>query len=165
MGTWSRSEVEAAFADYNAAVQVAVDTGDWSHLSNVFTHDAVYIDYGDGRMRGRAEITMWLTHTMNMFPLSEMVAFPILWSVIEDGTGRVISKVRNVMRDPGDGSVHEIHNIAVMEYAGDGMWSYEEDAYSPIDTYEMTRAWGLIAERHGTLTPEARDYYDRIGGL
>ena len=37
-------------------------------------------------------------------------------------------EVRNRMNDPGEGSIHEPANITVLKYAGDGLWSYEEDA-------------------------------------
>ena len=37
------------------------------------------------------------------------------------------------MKDPGDGSVHESPNLSVLKYAGDGLWSYEEDAYNPMN--------------------------------
>jgi hypothetical protein len=45
------------------------------------------------------------------------------------------------MEDPGDGSVHEEANITILHYAGDGMWSYEEDVYNPARFGTMVAAW------------------------
>ena len=41
------------------------------------------------------------------------------------------------MRDPGDGSIHQAANLSVMKYAGDDLWSYEEDAYNPMNFLPM----------------------------
>ena len=45
------------------------------------------------------------------------------------------------MQDPGDGSVHQAHNITVLHYAGDMKFSYEEDAYNPAAFGPMIEAW------------------------
>jgi hypothetical protein len=41
------------------------------------------------------------------------------------------------MRDPGDGSIHQAANLSVLKYAGDDLWSYEEDAYNPMNFLPM----------------------------
>jgi hypothetical protein len=40
MGTWSRAELEDAFAGYLRAVEKAVGSGDWEHFVQCFTPDA-----------------------------------------------------------------------------------------------------------------------------
>jgi hypothetical protein len=45
------------------------------------------------------------------------------------------------MADPGDGSVHQAYNFSLMKYAGDGLWSYEEDIYNPSHFVEMLNGW------------------------
>ena len=45
------------------------------------------------------------------------------------------------MKDPGDGSIHQAHNITVLHYAGDMKFSYEEDAYNPAAFGPMIQAW------------------------
>ena len=45
------------------------------------------------------------------------------------------------MQDPGDGSVHQAHNITVLHYAGDMHFSYEEDAYNPAAFGQMIEGW------------------------
>jgi hypothetical protein len=39
--TWSREELEEAFAAYQRAGQEAAKTGDWSSWADLFTEDAV----------------------------------------------------------------------------------------------------------------------------
>ena len=36
--------------------------------------------------------------------------------------------------------------ITILHYAGDGLWSYEEDAYNPMNFLSMAKAWCLAAE-------------------
>jgi len=45
------------------------------------------------------------------------------------------------MKDPGDGSVHGAPVITVLEYAGDDKWSYEEDAYNPMNFLMMIQSY------------------------
>ena len=45
------------------------------------------------------------------------------------------------MADPGDGSVHEADNVTILHYAGDGLWSYEEDVYNPAHFATMVQGW------------------------
>ena len=45
------------------------------------------------------------------------------------------------MVDPGDGSIHQEHNITILRYAGNMKWSYEEDVYNPEHFAEMIKGW------------------------
>jgi len=42
---------------------------------------------------------------------------------------------------PGDGSVHQEYNFTLLKYAGDGLWSYEEDIYNPMRFGSMVAGW------------------------
>ena len=48
-------------------------------------------------------------------------------------------------------------NITIMTYAGDGLFSREEDVYNPLRFLKMSLRWAKIAEAHGNLTDEGRD--------
>ena len=78
---------------------------------------------------------------MNIFPGSEMPVYPVPWYSIDVEKGWVIFKNVNTMKDPGDGSVHGAEVITVLHYAGDGKWSYEEDAYNPMNFLMMIQAY------------------------
>jgi len=92
-------------------------------------------------MEGRENIREWIVSTMNTFPGSEMPVYPVEWYSIDTDKGWVIFKNVNTMKDPGDGSVHGAPVITVLEYAGDDKWSYEEDAYNPMNFLVMVRAY------------------------
>jgi hypothetical protein len=139
--SWSRQELEEAFAAYQARGAEAGRTGDWAGWAEQFTPDAVYVEHHYGRFEGRDAIRAWITETMSAFPGSAMPEFPIGWYVIDEDRGWVVCQVFNRMVDPGDGSIHEMDNLTVLHYAGDGQWSYEEDVYNPADFEAMVRGW------------------------
>ena len=138
---FTRQELEEAFAAYQERAAEAARSGDWSAWTEQFTDDAVYVEHHYGRFEGREAIRAWITKTMGEFPGSAMPDFPVGWYVIDDDRGWVVCQVFNRMADPGDGSVHEMDNITILHYAGDGMWSYEEDVYNPADFEAMVRGW------------------------
>jgi SnoaL-like protein len=141
MPRFSREELEAAFLRYEAAARRASESNDWSIWADLFTLDADYWEHLYGRMKGRAEITAWITKTMSTYPGSEMPHFPSDWHVIDEEHGRVVVYIQNRMRDPGDGSVHQAANVSILQYAGDKKWSYQEDIYNVSDFVRMITAW------------------------
>ena len=147
----NRAELESAFTDFQATVAGIAASGDWERFANLFTEDAEYVEHAYGVFHGREEIRPWIVRTMTTFPGSEMVGFPVAWSVLDPAQGRVVCEIRNLMRDPGDGSVHEASNITILDYAGDGLWRREEDVYNPQKFMELTLTWGRVAREHGTL--------------
>jgi hypothetical protein len=100
---------------------------------------------------------------MTSFPGNTMTSFPIAWHVVDVPTNRVICDVRNLMPDPGDGSQHEASNLTILTYAGDGLWSREEDVYNPMRFARMSVKWARIAEAHGNLSDEGRAYLQQFG--
>jgi hypothetical protein len=60
----------------------------------------------------------------------------------------VICSVSNVMDDPGDGTTHSESNWTKLHYAGDGLFSYEEDMYNPNEFADMVKGW-LAAKQAG----------------
>ena len=114
-------------------------------------------------MSGRETIRNWIVSTMNMFPGSEMPTFPCEWYAIDDELGWVIARIPNRMKDPGDGSIHESPVITVLKYAGDGKWSYEEDAYNPMNFLVMVQEYVNRAHGLGTLSDDGRTFAKNMG--
>ncbi len=141
MGAWTRQELEDAFAQYQAAAAHAGATGDWSSWADVFTEDAEYLEHHYGTFHGREAIRTWIVQTMGEWPGRDMPAFPIEWYVIDEARGWVVCQVWNRMIDPGDGSIHQEYNFTLLKYAGDGLWSYEEDIYNPAHFATMVGRW------------------------
>lgn len=159
---WSRPELEAAFEHYQSEVRRASAAWDWNIFADLFVEDAVYVEHMFGEFRGREEIRRWITSTMNSFPGSSMPAFPIKWHVIDEERGWVVCDVINRMADPGDGSVHEASNLTVLHYAGDNLFSYEEDAYNPMSFMAMVKGWCQRAEELGALPAEGAAWYQAM---
>ena len=156
MGQWSREELEAAFKCQQQVVVEIGETWDWSRYADQFTEDATYVEHAYGNLHGREKIREWIVSMMNTFPGSEMPFFPCTWYSIDEDKGWVICEFRNRMKDPGDGSVHESPNLSVLKYAGDGLWSYEDDAYNPMNFLVMVQEYIQRCHKLGTISDEAR---------
>ena len=116
-------------------------------------------------MHGRPEVRAWIQRTMTAFPGSHMVAFPSLWSVIDEPTGRIIMELDNPMRDPGDGVIISATNISIVTYAGDGLWCRQEDVYNPLRFVSAAMKWCKKAKELGTLPDEAESWMRQVGGV
>ena len=156
--TSTEQEIETAFAAYQATVTEIAESGEWARFADMFTEDASYEEHAYGTFSGREEIRSWVLETMTAFPGNTMSSFPIAWHVVDAPTNRVICEVRNLMPDPGDGSVHEASNLTILTYGGEGLWSREEDIYNPMRFATMSVRWARIAEEHGRLSEEGRAF-------
>ena len=67
------------------------------------------------------------------------------------------------MRDPGDGSIHQQPNISVLKYAGDGLWSYEEDAYNPMNFVPMVRGYIEASKNLASISDDAVEFARKMG--
>lgn len=161
--TFSRSELATAFDKFEQTVARAAETQDWDAWVEHYTPDVLYIEHAAGTMRGRDEVREWIKRTMSTYPGSHMVAFPSLWSVIDEPTGRIIMELDNPMRDPGDGSVITATNISIITYAGDGLWRQQEDIYNPLRFVQAALKWGRKAQELGTLDEDAARFLEQYG--
>lgn len=141
MGKWSREELERAFENYQRLALRAGTLGEWDDWADQFTEDATYVEHLFGTFGGREAIRHWIKKTMAAYPNCEMKFFPIDWYVIDEERGWVVAKVWNRMVDPGDGSLHQEYNFTLLKYAGNNLWSYEEDVYNPAPFGKMVQGW------------------------
>lgn len=156
--------LQSGFERYLNAVEEIATTGDWARFADLFTVDATYCEHAYGDFNGREEIRRWIVSTMTTYPGSEMVAFPPSWFVFDPPTNRVICDIRNIMRDPGDGSVHEASNITILTFDDAGNLVREEDIYNPQKFAEMVREWSRVAAAHGNLSEDGRRMLAALGG-
>jgi ketosteroid isomerase-like protein len=122
MPTFSRDEIEREFQRRI----VMQEKDDWKGFGETFTPDAVYVEHHEGTFKGRDKILAWLIPVMDR---CRGWTYPIDWVAI-DGN-RVIYHWRN--RLPGtrpDGSYYEFAGVTVVQYAGNGQWSFQEDIYN-----------------------------------
>ena len=133
MAEFSREEVHAA---WRRRMELQ-DADDWEGFGNTFTADAVYLEQHYGTFRGRKAILDWLVPVMEH---CKEWTFPVEWVNI-DGN-RVVHKWLN--RLPGkrpDGSYYEFAGITVMEYAGNGTFSFQEYMYNRHETDKVLAEW------------------------
>lgn len=141
MPAFPRQEILDAFDRYQEAAARAGATGDWRGWSDLFTPDATYLEHLFGTFEGREAIHDWIRSAMSQWPNSAFTSFPIGWSVVDEDRGWVVCQVWNRLEDPGDGSVHQEYNLTVLHYAGDGLWSHEEDVYNPAHFATAVEGW------------------------
>ena len=67
--------------------------------------------------------------------------FPWDWFTIDAEQGWVVGQVENRFVDPGDGEVYEAPNWTRLVYAGDGLFSSEEDVYNPSHFGPVVEGW------------------------
>jgi hypothetical protein len=163
-GRFSASEITEAYAAMHQRVQQHADTGNWDDFCLNFTEDAEYVEHAMGTFRGRDEIRAWSVRTMTTYPGRVMTGFPLGWQVVDADAARLVCEVRNPMPDPGDGTMLEEPNITIMTYAGDGLFSREEDVYNPLRFHTMAMDWARIAKEHGRADDDVLAYLNRFGG-
>ena len=131
--TAARSEVEEAWRHF-----VAVgDRGDWDAWADLHSEDGVWVEHHLGTFRGREEIRRAIVAVMAQAPPME---FPVAWHVI-DGS-RVVFYPWQVLPDPQRrGDSYRFGCVTVLEYAGDGLWSFQEDLYNPREAEAVLARW------------------------
>ena len=135
MTQFDRDEIEAAFRkqrEFN-------DQQRWSEYCELFTDDGVYVEHEMGTFVGPAAIKAWIIPTMA--PLVDAKwEYPMEWYTI-DGN-RVIFKWRNVLPNvDGVAGGYEFAGVTILEYAGDGKFSLQEDIYNMKECEAVMTRW------------------------
>jgi hypothetical protein len=134
-----RAEVEREFRRYYMTGPVMED---WTAWAGLFTDDAVYFDHFYGTFRGPAEIAAYLEGTMGASPHVYTV---LSWYVV-DGD-RVVYEAINRADNPEPGAAPiDFPSYQVIDYAGGGRWSREEDIWVMGEMKDFARAY-VEAER------------------
>jgi predicted SnoaL-like aldol condensation-catalyzing enzyme len=132
--TYPEAEVRAAFNEY---LRRGVGAHDWPGWADLFTDDAVYIEHNLGTFEGRATIKEFIVACMADYPA---MTLEVEWAAF-DGN-RIAFYIWNILPDPeGLGREFQFPNTTVLEYAGDGRFSYEEDFYNPADAARVFGEW------------------------
>jgi len=145
---FDRDEMEAAFTHFQQAAETAGRTGDWRPWVECFTPDAHYIEHLYGTFDGREAILAWITPVMTTWPFNQMQLFPWDWFTIDAQQGWIVGQVENRFVDPGDGQVYEAPNWTRLVYAGNGLFSEEEDVYNPADFEPMVTGFLAAWKAH-----------------
>ncbi|WP_408897144.1 nuclear transport factor 2 family protein [Nocardioides sp. R1-1] len=160
---FSAEEIAEAYAAFHEQVAGFAASGEWHGYADLFTPDAEYVEHAMGTFRGREEIRAWSVRTMTSYPGRVMPGFPVSWQVVDAGQNRLVCEVLNPMPDPGDGTELCEPNITIMTYAGDGLFSREEDVYNPLRFHAMAQTWARIAVEHGNADPDVVAWLEKWG--
>ncbi|WP_196780819.1 nuclear transport factor 2 family protein [Nocardioides sambongensis] len=163
MSRFSADEITEAYAAFHEKVATFQESGDWHGYADLFTEDALYVERAMGTFRGREEIRAWSVRTMTSYPGRVMTGFPLTWQVVDPDAARLVCEVGNPMPDPGDGTMLSEPNITIMTYAGDGLFSYEEDVYNPLRFHAMAVRWAQIAAEHGRAEDDVLAFLEKFG--
>jgi hypothetical protein len=150
MASTTRDEMERAFARYCEVREQAIASGDWRPWAALFTEDARYVEHAYGEFHGRRAIEDWIVGVMEPFPT---MTFPNDWVVLDPEQRIVVFQCQNRLPHPVDpkGPPFEFPTWTKLDYAGDGLWSGEEDVYNPKKAAEVIQSWiragGRLAAR------------------
>ena len=137
MTQFDRDEVEAAFRTYWQLGAVGEDWDAW--CDQCFTEDVTYIEHILGSKNGREEVRAWIKPTMEDYG---EIYTAYEWHMVDDD-GRVVVYMQNRRDNPEPGAAPiDFPGMTVLQYAGDGKFSLEEDFWSlpeGTDTAEALR--------------------------
>jgi len=141
MGKFSRAEVEEAVGHYTTVVEGCSASGDWRPFADLFTEDVVYTEHHYGVFHGREAVRDWIVAVMAPFP---HMRFPYDWIAYDEDNDAVVLMIKNLLDHPTDpnGEPFWFPNWSRLVYAGDGLFSSEEDIYNPNrDAPGVVGAW------------------------
>jgi hypothetical protein len=131
--SFSEAEVRDAYENF-----VAVgDSGDWNAWADLHTVDGIWLEHHLGRFEGREAIRKGIVEVMAQAPVD--MQFPVEWAMF-DGN-RVVFYPWQILPHPSGGEDFRFGCVTILEYAGDGQFSYQEDLYNPKEGEALFGAW------------------------
>jgi len=154
MATYDIDEIERAFRTY---WQTGALHEDWNAWADVFTEDVVYIERVLGRKEGRDAVRQWIVPTM--------AEFGELYTVYEwhqvDPSGRVVLYCQNRRDHPDPAhSPIDFPGVTILQYAGDGRFSLEEDFWSLVEGQRTLKQYEEACREHDPDHPKKRTRRD-----
>jgi hypothetical protein len=142
MTDFAREEVEAAFLRFWTVGNLDENWREWPSL---FTADVHYVEHIYGEMRGRETIRAWITKLMEQHRDVHAV---IDWYMIRGNRVVVNMQNRYYNPDPG-GAPFDFPGITILEYAGGGLFGYEEDYWCVRTAKQCHAAFNEAVARCG----------------
>ena len=141
MADYPRQEVQEALDNY-LRVKAKADAREvgWEALSDLFTEDATFIDPSWGRSVGREAISQFMHESMQGL---EGWTFPNEWTAI-DGNHVIIKFLNRLPGQRPDGTYYEVPGVQVLDYAGGGRFSREEDIFNMAHIMEVLEESGWV---------------------
>ncbi|HXC49649.1 MAG TPA: nuclear transport factor 2 family protein [Candidatus Limnocylindrales bacterium] len=146
MTTFPIDEVESAFRTY---WQTGAVGENWDAWADLFTEDALYVEHVLGNLHGREEIRAWIKPIMAQY--GELYTV-YEWHMVEP-SGRAIVYMQNRRDRPGGEGTLDFPGITILQYAGGGKWSKEEDFWAVPAATQTTEQYETLRKQ---LDPEHR---------
>jgi hypothetical protein len=154
MGAYGREELEQAFRTYWRAGAVGED---WNAWCDLFTEDVLYVEHMYGTMRGREAVRAWIVPLMERYG---EIYTGYEWHAVDPERGRVVLYVQNRRDHPSGTGTIDFPGVTILEYAGGGLWSKEEDFYATRERDVAMRAYEEACRRHDPDHPRKRTRSD-----
>ena len=141
MPAYPRAEMEEMVERWLEANRAGEAKKDWKHMADLFTEDVAYTEHHYGVFHGREAVRDWIVAVMAPFP---HMRFPSDWIAYDDENDAVVIMIKNLLDHPTDpeGEPFWFPNWTRLVYAGDGLFSSEEDIYNPNrDAPRVVAAW------------------------
>jgi limonene-1,2-epoxide hydrolase len=146
MPEFTLDELREAYENFKVVSDSCAQSDDYNAFADLFTDDCTYIEHAFGEMHGREEVRNWIVPLMRSYPVDQMERYSHDWVFFDEKEGRVVFCARTHMADPGDGSSHTATNWTRIDYAGNGLFSREEDIYNPVNFGKMIGEWEAARE-------------------
>lgn len=118
---------------------------DWSRWPEHLTEDVLYVERFFGTMHGREAVRAWITELM---VVRTDVHAVLDWYVVKGR--RVVLSMQNRYYSPDPTRPHiDFAGLTVLEYAGDGLFGYEEDYWDAAGARTAYERFTAEVERCG----------------
>jgi hypothetical protein len=119
---------------------------DWEHWPDHLTEDVLYVERIFGTMHGRDEVRAWITTLM---AVRADVHGVLNWYMVKGD--RVVLDMTNRYYHPVPGEKPiDFAGLTVLEYAGNGLFGYEEDYWDTNGSRTAYETWSVaVAEQGG----------------
>jgi len=151
-------ELHAAFRTY---WQTGAVNEDWSGWADLFTEDVHYLEHVLGVMRGREAVRAWIVPLMREYGAIYTV---YRWHTLDLQRGRVIFYMDNRRDHPSGQGFIDFPGISIIEYAGDGLWSFQEDYWAVPAGTKAAKDYAAACAEHDPEHRSRRTRRDWGGG-
>ena len=146
-----KGEVEQAFRKYWALGAVGEDWDAW--CDECFTDDVHYVEHILGVKEGREAVRAWIKPTMEEYG---EIYTAYEWHMVEE-SGRVVVYMQNRRDNPEAGAPPiDFPGMTVLQYAGDGRFSLEEDFWSLVEGQRTMKQYERACAEHDPDFPRRR---------